>query len=323
MEITITSNTLFIGCKNDRFIDDCLSLGVRSLRVNLSKLSLLDDLYRYAEECRRIKEKHGISLMIDLPIPRRKPRVFFGSSINSKVVHFSEGEVVCIKHKISDGIYTDSDKLNTVETGGIVCNSAGNRILKVINQLYGGTELEFLCDYDLNFAEALFFGELTENTSADIIMTEIANDVMPEKIALSFVECPDDVLRFKNKLSFTPEIISKIESYAAFNELESIAEESSLMVARGDLLHYADPLLLPVYQKTICNAAKKSGAKCYIATGILSTLTKGDLPSAADICDLHNILNLHPEGIVINYGVSSTRLNKALQIINTVRDRYV
>lgn len=114
-------------------------------------------------------------------------------------------------------------------------------------------------------------------------------------IALSFVRRPEDVIEVKNLIkTFTTkkiEIISKIESQEALDNLDAILNESDgVMVARGDLGVEVAPEAVPLYQKQIIQKANKLGKPVITATHMMESMISSPRPTRAEASDVANAI---------------------------------
>ena len=112
-------------------------------------------------------------------------------------------------------------------------------------------------------------------------------------IALSFVNCRDDVLQareiFKQYGREDLKVISKIESTAGFDNFDEILEVSDgVMVARGDLGVEVPLQRLPIYQKSIIKRCREYGKICIVATEMLESMKKNVRPTRAEVSDIAN-----------------------------------
>jgi len=118
-----------------------------------------------------------------------------------------------------------------------------------------------------------------------------------DKIAISFVRIQRDVKELRNILTKANKkdikIVSKIETYRAFKNFDSILKISDeIMIARGDLGIEVKAAEVPFIQKILikkCNLAEKP---VITATQILSSMTYNNQPTRAEVNDMiNNILD--------------------------------
>jgi pyruvate kinase len=95
-------------------------------------------------------------------------------------------------------------------------------------------------------------------------------------------------------------IIAKIETEQALSHLESIVEQSDLvMAARGDLALAIDWIELPDAVKRIGLAAATQEKPWMLATQIASGMDQYAFPTRAEICDLAHWLSHGAAGIML------------------------
>lgn len=109
-------------------------------------------------------------------------------------------------------------------------------------------------------------------------------------VALSFVRSADDVREvreFMKKHSVDIDIVSKIESQKAVDNLAEIIEVSdAIMIARGDLgsdLAFED---LPALQDEIVVRCRDQGVPVIVATHMLESIIEHPVPTRAEVTDV-------------------------------------
>lgn len=106
-------------------------------------------------------------------------------------------------------------------------------------------------------------------------------------VALSFVQCPKDVLEAKTLIGDQAGIISKLEKPLAIQHLEDIVHLSdAIMVARGDLGVEMPPEEVPSIQKRIIQCCRKHGKPVVVATQMLESMIKSPTPTRAEASDV-------------------------------------
>lgn len=319
MDIFATLNTTHFGDKTDYTVENCLKHGINCFRVNVGKSGTPWTMDAVIEEAIRVRRKYDIKVMMDIPYPRKKPRIYLGKDFNYSEIRLGKDDKIIVWHCESDGLYTDCDDMRLLQPGDKVYTFDGETAWIVTAQGNHQTELIATEESVISNTKAIYFNSLVSTTNLLDKMLEYSNALKPEYVALSFACKQTDIIRFRQGLSHSTKLIGKIESADALEELNSISQECDLMVARGDLFVYSDFQKLPENQQKIVDAAKAYGRGVYIATGILDTLSKRKLPSQADLCDLYNIMKLNPDGIVLSYGVISRNIKCATEIINNYK----
>jgi len=106
-------------------------------------------------------------------------------------------------------------------------------------------------------------------------------------IALSFVQCPKDVIEAKELVGDQAGIVSKLEKPQAIEHLEEIVSLSdAIMVARGDLGVEMPPEEVPSIQKRILRCCRKEGKPVVVCTQMLDSMIKSPTPTRAEASDV-------------------------------------
>ncbi|MDY0115904.1 MAG: pyruvate kinase [Acholeplasmatales bacterium] len=133
-----------------------------------------------------------------------------------------------------------------------------------------------------------------------------------DMIALSFVRTAQDVLQIRSILNFLDgnyiELISKIESQQAMDELENILKASDgIMVARGDLGVEVSTQAVPLYQKRMIAKANEMGRPVITATHMLESMVHTPRPTRAEASDVANAILDGSDAIMLS-GETATGL---------------
>ena len=311
-------------------IQNMMKQGITDFRFNLSKMMTSDEIDRQVDNIIGFKTKYCdvVNIMLDLPYPQRKVRILLQNKDNKIVVN--KGECICLCSQ--NTAYIGREKTIFADDARIFQNRyVGERVV------YGDLEGEFtvvdICDYESVILEAKADVTLT-NIKSLVFETQIdtffdlqmyvkcIKRIKSESIALSFVEDVAAIRLLKEELlkeGIDTKIISKVESKKGMNILDSILQETEVMLGRGDYCNI-DPLsdLISV-EKTMINCAERDCREVYIATGIMNSLISADYPSQADLIDLLLMLKLGVSGIVLNGGLTmSDHFSNAYEIIMDV-----
>ena len=123
----------------------------------------------------------------------------------------------------------------------------------------------------------------------DIELIEMANKYNVDFIGLSFVRNRDDIKIARKYIKKSINIISKIETLSAVNNLNSILEEVKyILVDRGDLSTEIGITKIAKYQSYIINKALFFNKKVFLATQFLKNMEEKPIPTIAEIIDLYN-----------------------------------
>lgn len=142
-------------------------------------------------------------------------------------------------------------------------------------------------------------------------------------ISLSYVRTHNDIKIVKNILSNNdkPEIIAKIETAAAVENLDSILDEVDMVnVDRGDLSADIGLIKLGLMQHKIIETALRSNKKIFLATQFLKNMEKSLVPSIAEVIDLYKTIRQGVYGIQLS---EETAIGKyAIECVELVFDMY-
>jgi pyruvate kinase len=138
-------------------------------------------------------------------------------------------------------------------------------------------------------------------------------------LALSFVRSPEQVDEIR-KCSGGCGIISKIERRDAVACADEIARRSDmLMVARGDLGLDMRIEEVPKAQRTIIEAAKRSGKPVIVATQVLTSMVNGTMPTRAEVNDIASSVISGADYIMLSDETSvGAHPLEAIEVLDTV-----
>ena len=133
---------------------------------------------------------------------------------------------------------------------------------------------------------------LSEQDKKDLLF---AKEMNADYIAISFVNCTDDVMQVKKylkEINFKDvKIISKIESEEGVNNYDKILKISDgIMVARGDLGVEIDFVRIPILQKQFIAKCNFYGIIVITATHMLESMITHSRPTRAEISDVANAI---------------------------------
>ncbi len=121
-------------------------------------------------------------------------------------------------------------------------------------------------------------------------LIELANKWELPFIGLSFVRTPDNVLEAKSLLNNKTDVITKIETLDAVNNINEILPLTNyILVDRGDLSTDVGIENIPRFQDYIIKKALFYDVKIFLATQILKSMETRPLPTIGEIEALYNI----------------------------------
>lgn len=119
-------------------------------------------------------------------------------------------------------------------------------------------------------------------------------------VALSFANRASDVDLLRMLVGPDVEIIAKIESRQALENLEAILERAdAILIDRGDLSREVLLEALPFVQKEVLRIAAQRGVPAYVATNLLETMISSPRPTRAELNDVISTLLDGAAGLVL------------------------
>ena len=289
--------TLGPSSDNARTISQMIKAGLDIVRLNFSHG---DYTYhkKILQEVRKVSRnvKKPVSIIQDL----QGPKIRIGDLYKEKIL-LEEGNIFTLTTKQITG----DENIASIDYKKLPYDvKRGNHILiddgKIRLEVTSTTKDEIRCRVihggfisprkGVNVqGTTLKINSLTEKDRQDIIWG-IKNKV--DFIAFSFVKTAKDVIELRNILSKHKadiNIISKIETYSAIENIDAIIEKSDgIMVARGDLAVEVSPEEVPMLQKMIIDKCTKAGKPAIVATQMLDSMKNSPTPTRAEVSDVAN-----------------------------------
>lgn len=144
-----------------------------------------------------------------------------------------------------------------------------------------------------------------------------------EFFALSFVndaETVEELRTYIKKQGGTTQIISKIESTGAINNLEAIVQVSDgIMVARGDLGAELPFEEIPVLQERIVKLSRHYHKPVIVATQLLESMMINPTPTRAEVTDIHMAIIQGADAVMMSGETANgNHPFKAQEVMDTV-----
>ncbi len=142
----------------------------------------------------------------------------------------------------------------------------------------------------------------TEKDHKDL---ELAAELEPDFIALSFVVDPCDVVNVRKVIQSNGPahagIISKIEHTLAVENYEEILKESDgIMVARGDLGIEVPIEDVPILQRDLIRKANMWAKPVIVATHMLESMTHEAVPTRAEVSDVAHAIFDRADAVMLS-----------------------
>jgi pyruvate kinase len=140
----------------------------------------------------------------------------------------------------------------------------------------------------INLPDTDFGGDIiTAKDKADLVYGS-AQDI--DYVALSFVQTAHDIENLKTLLktmNSSANVIAKIETKAAIDNLEAIVQASDVvMIARGDLAVETMAESVPIVQRQIIGLGQRFAKPTIVATQMLASMTESPEPTRAEVSDV-------------------------------------
>ena len=281
---------------NKKKIKKMILAGLNVCRINFSHCNHND-----AQKIIEIVNELNIELNTHVAIlgDLQGPKLRIGNV--SRNTFINKGDIVDLKYgeSISSNkvIFVNYNTLNNdIKLGDKVLLDDGKLILKCV-------------ELNNNSVKCLVVqgGELREKKGLNLPNTKISQPSITKKdfldlsfcikkniewIALSFVRKSSDILELKEVLkknNSMSRVIAKIEKPEAIKNLNNILKVSdAIMVARGDLGVEIPTQKVPVLQKKIVRAARRSAKPVIIATQVMESMIDNLAPTRAETNDAAN-----------------------------------
>lgn len=307
--------TLGPASLNDRVIHWLARAGTSMLRLNLSH-TRIEDLQRIVEF---IQKRTSIPVCLDTEGAQVRTGPLADGKLTVRENRFLSAHARPVAgDQISISLYPASivSKLRVGDFVSIDFDAVLSQVVEkgeeevVLRILNGG---EIGPNKAVTVQRPLDMAPLTEK---DLAAIAIGRRLGVRHFALSFAHRASDVDLIRAKAGAGAVIISKIECLSGLRNLSSIAEKSdAILIDRGDLSREVPIEQIPAIQKMIIRGAKEHGAKAYVATNLLESMTRSPTPTRAEVNDIYNTLTDGADGLVLaaetaigQYPVSCARM---------------
>ncbi len=282
-------------------IEEIIMAGVNGCRLNFSH-GTYEKMDEFISWIRQAAEKKGraITILQDL----QGPKIRLGQ-IQNNHHDIAEGDEIILDYamKEHDGSLTFPIQYNLAEKVkvGEPIYIFDGKIRTHVTEILSDTAIKLVAENSgfimsnkgLNLPDTDFGGDiLTPKDLADIEWG-ISRDF--DYVALSFVQCADDIEQLRSLLrskGSSAKIIAKIETKKAVEDdahLEKIVEASdAIMVARGDMAYEAGAEIVPIVQRKLVNFCRKHAKICIVATQTMGSMVDSPIPTRAEVSDVAN-----------------------------------
>lgn len=291
----------------ESMISKLIKNNVKYYRFNMRKFDEKNIVDLYAD-LKILQQNADIKVMLDLPYPGNKLKI---KTFHNEEIRIKKNQILTIEYSDIEPAKENYLCINkqgfsdNLIVGDLLFYADGEGAFEVIKRKYTCSIcVKALNDFSLYPYKSIFTKKIFKEYRIPNYLKDIIKEILPESIALSFVEKPEDIQWIydcfleKNKC---PQIISKIETNNGVKNIEKILTETDgIMIARGDLGLSIKPEELYCVQQYITRKAQQYGKTVMIATDILKSLVSLYLPSRADIIDCYEILRQGLDYLVLN-----------------------
>ena len=132
-------------------------------------------------------------------------------------------------------------------------------------------------------------------------LIELANEWALEFVGLSFVRTPENVKEARKLISKKTNIITKIETLDAVENINNILPLTKyILVDRGDLSTDIGVDKIPRYQKFIIEKALFFDVKVFLATQVLKSMETRPIPNIGEVEALYGIYKSGVYGVQLS-----------------------
>ena len=306
MKFTKITASIGPNCEDKKILTEMVRAGVNVCRLNFSH-DTGDVQGAKIDMVRSISKKLGtpVAVMIDIQGPKHrigdfKTEEHYPLKVGQKFILDSD-ETPGDEHRV---YLPDMDVMRSL--------SVGDRVL--LND--GKIELRVDAVFDNKIETTVVRGdEIWSRRGFNLPDTDVDTDILTEKdkqdleyaitknpdfVALSFVQCAEDVAYVRDfitmRTSHPIKIIAKIERPNAVERITDIATAADgIMIARGDLAVEVPFEQVPAISRHIIRECRKLNRPVIMATQMLSSMVHSEFPTRAEISDVANAAYLRAD----------------------------
>lgn len=284
--------TLGPASSSSEMIEKLFLAGVDTFRLNFSHGTHEDHrkIHTIIRALEQQKER-PIGIMMDLQGPKLRIGTF-----KNKSILLSAGQILNLDQNDTPGdetrvFFPHPEIFTALKEGADILLDDGKVRLRIENISSNNIETRVITGGTLSDRKGFNVPSvalpISPMTPKDRVDLDFGLDMGVDWVALSFVQCPKDVLEAKALIGDRASIISKLEKPLAIHHLEEIVHLSDgIMVARGDLGVEMPPEEVPSIQKHIIQCCRRNGKPVVVATQMLESMIKSPTPTRAEASDV-------------------------------------
>lgn len=290
LDIIVTLNHHLLGKET---LQNFIEHGATHFRINGSHV-LPEDVPQYTKAIKNAVGD-GIKILLDLPGNKIRTNNILqpivlkaGKEFDLRADQFNYPGFISFLKPDDQVLANDSRYLFTVKQ---VQNHAVTFVSKTDGQLFGNKGVHLTRSYP----------DLPILFERDLQLIEQAKKYAVTHLGVSFVRTAEDVRAVRQEASSNLELVVKIETAKAIENLDEILNEAEeFLVDRGDLSCDVGLETIERYQKQILHRAKQKGKKIFFATQFLTSMVESETPLIAEVSALADAFNCGVHGIQLS-----------------------
>ncbi|WP_336287473.1 MULTISPECIES: pyruvate kinase [unclassified Bartonella] len=144
----------------------------------------------------------------------------------------------------------------------------------------------------------LSFSSLTSKDKEDL---QAVLEQPVDWVALSFIQCPEDILAVRQLTKDKVSLMAKIEKPQALERIEEIIDVSDgIMIARGDLGVEMPLERVPALQMELIKACRLAGKPVVVATQMLESMITSSVPTRAEVSDVATAVYAGADAVMLS-----------------------
>lgn len=248
----------------------------------------------------------NLGTMIDLQGPELRINTF-----EKQTVHLQKDETIWLNNLEPDQQTISLPDLNISELlnkGDLVLIDDGFIEMVVVQKDGNRVLLKALDTCDIPTRKGVNLPgkpiDLPSLTADDLEKLNMAAEVKPDFVALSFARTKEDIEILRRELQqrhLDAQIVAKIESQQALDHLDEVIESSDvIMIARGDLGIEVPYEELAYWQKMIVDKSRLAHKPVITATQMLQSMIDNPRPTRAEVTDVTNAILYGTDAIMLS-----------------------
>lgn len=275
-----------------------VELGVANLRIHMGIRTR--DRFQYFVNAREVEKalcKH-IDILIDLPTA--KPRVGKMKNVSpSKGDIFKIIDAEKVHQDFSIPLRGLSKLLCGLKVGERIVFGDGKLVFKIVdlkdNELFVrciNANGELISEVSsCVFPDSTIEFELFDQDDLEVLQKMKNHGLCPDWIAISFASGIKQINRVKEVIhglwNQDIKFMAKIESKTGLENFSEILQNvDGIMVARGDLLAFVEPYILPGVQQKLVSETRKKGKTVVVATEMLEKFAESGIVCRPELSDI-------------------------------------